>query len=104
MKKRHIADKQGLPWKYCECGCHQHEISLAGEYYAVYWNLEDNYWVTQSHFVGGLLFHSPEEVEGHILQQLANKKDRLIKTKKEINQVLRMIKERGYVKKRPTFA
>lgn len=31
-------EKKRLPWVYCECGCHGHEISIGGLYF---WSLTD---------------------------------------------------------------
>jgi hypothetical protein len=28
-----MAKKKELPWEYCECGCHGHELSVAGQHF-----------------------------------------------------------------------
>ena len=38
-----------LKWKYCECGCHGHDLSVAGLDFWMFNDLEGNYSVHSGH-------------------------------------------------------
>lgn len=38
-----------LPWKYCECGCHQHELDAQGRHFTIYNDLRGNFIVAEGH-------------------------------------------------------
>lgn len=37
-----------LNWKYCECGCHCHEVTVGGSYYSIYNDLQGAYLLSQN--------------------------------------------------------
>ena len=45
MKKK--ADT--LPWKYCECGCHGHELNIGNQYYWLFNDLQGGFHLHTDH-------------------------------------------------------
>lgn len=41
--------KKKLKFEYCECGCHGHELSVAGQYFWVLNDLKGNLYIHSGH-------------------------------------------------------
>jgi len=90
-----MADDKLIPWKYCECGCKSYTCTIAGYNFSLFWDLKDGWYLTIYAGNGGTNYSSQEAVDEAVLDFLEKEKDKLIKTKNDIDKVLTALKERS---------
>jgi hypothetical protein len=93
LTKKKAKDKL-IPWEYCECGCKSYTCTIADHYFKLFWNLKDGWYLTLPGGYETKKYKSQKEADKAVLDFLEKKKDELIKTKKDINKVLKALKGR----------
>jgi len=83
-----------IPWEYCECGCKSYECRIAGHAFSLFWDLKDGWYLEYPDF-SRKKFNSQEAADDAVLDFLEEKKEELIKTRKDITRVLKALKERA---------
>ena len=88
--------KYRLPWEYCECGCHGHELNILGEYFwsrmdgveltpdGKHWNWSNpgrKFTLSRQHGFYGpqKQFSSDEDLDKEVISILKGKKDNILK-------------------------